>query len=67
MVFLYSRNIKQNFVETPLKLLQRPFIWIDMNVGFFFPFLLFDCLNFCLILIEMIIFLFELFSITEIK
>jgi hypothetical protein len=26
MVFLYSRNIKQNFVETPLKLLQRPFI-----------------------------------------
>jgi hypothetical protein len=66
-VFLYSRNIKENFVETPLKLLQRPFNWIDTNLGSLSPFLLFDCLNSCLILIETIKFLFVLFSITEIK
>jgi hypothetical protein len=66
-VFLYSRNIKENFIETPLKLLQRPFNWIDTNLGSLFPFLLFDCLNSCLILIETIRFLFGLFSITEIK
>jgi hypothetical protein len=35
--------------------------------GSLFPFLLFGCLNFCLILIETIRFLFGLFSITEIN
>jgi hypothetical protein len=37
-IFLYSRNIKQDFIETPLKILQRPFIWIDTNLGVSFSF-----------------------------
>jgi hypothetical protein len=67
MVFLYSRNIKENFIETLLNSFKDPSFELTQIWGSLFPFLLFDCLNFYLLLIEMIRFLFRLFLIIEIK
>jgi hypothetical protein len=47
--------------------LSPSFKLIRSGGGVSFPFLLFDYLNSCLILIDTIIFLFALFSITEIN
>jgi hypothetical protein len=41
MVFLYSRNIKENFIETPLNSFEDPSFGLTRLWGSPFPFLLF--------------------------